>query len=123
VEWLNQFNTDGLSIPTNKGIEMSYECALTAAGCNVVEFHCFGSYQGDWYAMIEIDGQKGVVTGCYGSCSYCDAFEGEFGWNDSEKQDYQERLADFGKTYLPALPAEHFISPIRKTAEDGNDWG
>lgn len=101
---------------------MSYESALIAAGCNVVEFEQFGSYQGDWYAMVEFEGEKGVITGCYGSCSYCDAFEGEIGYCGDE-DGYDEKLKAFGETYLPVLPADHFIPSIQKNVDDGNDWG
>ena len=101
---------------------MSYECALKAAGCNVVEIEYFGSYQGDWYAAVEIDGEKGVVTGSHGTCSHCDAFESEFGYDAYESDDYSQRLADFGKTYLPVLPADHFITPIQKSIDDGYNW-
>lgn len=99
---------------------MSYQEALEAAGANVELFETFGSYQGEWIAKI---GPNEYVMGTYGSCSGCDAFESEFGWDRDghcEKHCYeygtnvhetcsnciegaklyQQRLADFGKTYL-----------------------
>ncbi|WP_329759298.1 hypothetical protein [Stenotrophomonas geniculata] len=82
---------------------MSYEQAMEAAGATVLRFEQFGSYQGDWFALVEYDGKTGWVHGCYGSCSGCDAFESEFGWSDHERSDYQERLADFGTSYLEGL--------------------
>ena len=99
---------------------MSYGEALRAAGCTVLEFEEFGSNQGEWLALVEIDGERGVVEGSYGSCSGCDAFEAEFGWNDDERGDYQERLADFGRGYLPALPCEHYIAQFE--AKCASDW-
>ena len=108
---------------------MGYSEALTAAGCNVLDFQEFGSYQGDWLAFVEYKGEKGIVTGCYGSCSGCDSFQAEFDYgSDNEfytengkfyksfyadpeeevteseynesKEKYNKRLADFGQSYL-----------------------
>lgn len=99
---------------------MSYEKALNAAGAKVIQFKEFGSYQGDWLALVEVEGKLQWVQGCYGSCSGCDAFEDEFGWRDlpesvgesfwdgseyrqaaeSDVEAYRVRLAEFGKTYL-----------------------
>lgn len=101
---------------------MSYAQALTAAGATVVEYEHFGSYQGDWIALVIYNDEFCWVTGCYGSCSGCDAFEGEFGWNSGivesdgrifdydtytyrqatpeEIESYNRRLSDFGKGYL-----------------------
>jgi len=95
---------------------MSYELALEAAGAKVVAFQEFGSYQGDWLARLD-DGR--YVTGSYGSCSGCDAFEGEFGYGSARCEeheyiepapecaecsvkaaDYSTRLARFGAEYL-----------------------
>lgn len=81
---------------------MSYESALIAAGCEVIEFIEFGCYQGEWLALVRKDGEIGVCEGSYGSCSYCDAFESEFGYGEINAPDYQSRLADFGNGYLPA---------------------
>lgn len=100
---------------------MSYESALKAAGVEVIEFVHFGSYQGDWLALIRDNGVIGVAEGCYGSCSYCDAFESEFGYDD-EGEDYQERLADFGRGYLPAYTLEEKIERIEPLAKE-YDWG
>lgn len=73
-----------------------YEAALEAAGATVLRFEQFGSYQGDWLAQV---GPDAYVRGSYGSCSGCDAFEAEFGF-DEKRADYQTRLAAFGKEYL-----------------------
>jgi hypothetical protein len=101
---------------------MSYDLALAAAGCEVVEYQAFGSYQGDWYAMVVFGDEKGIVTGSYGSCTYCDSFESEFGDCNAKDNDYNERLKSFGESYLPLLPATHFIPAIKKAVEDGKDW-
>ena len=98
---------------------MSYQEALEAAGAQVLAFAEFDSYQGDWLARLP----GGYVSGSYGSCSGCDAFEGEFGhWSgrcsehdyepnppaDCEacaagKAVYSKRLTAFGQSYLDDL--------------------
>lgn len=96
---------------------MGYKDAIEAAGASVIEFERFGSYQGDWWAKTNL----GWIHGSYGSCSGCDAFEGEFGYgcenceehqysskyeckgcSECEKSaaEYKRRLADFGRGYL-----------------------
>lgn len=98
---------------------MSYEKALAAAGAVVHDYKSFGSYQGDWVADVTVNGQRGFIQGSYGSCSGCDAFEAEFGWDDDEwcnahsydsradclgcqekKAAYDKKLAAFGAGYL-----------------------
>jgi hypothetical protein len=104
---------------------MSYELTLEKAGAKVLAFKEVGSYQGDWMAIVEYNSQKAAVEGSYGSCSGCDAFEGEFGYGsevkfedgkyiknydeeatEEEYNAYQQRLADFGKSYLDVLMTE-----------------
>lgn len=65
---------------------MSYQSALKAAGAEVIHTLYTGSYQGTWGSIVIYKGNKGLVTGAYGSCSHCDAFQGEFdyyGYDDS----------------------------------------
>ena len=50
---------------------MSYCQALEAAGAKILQFKSFGSYQGDWWAKVEYNGEIGWVAGSYGSCSGC----------------------------------------------------
>ena len=83
--------------------EMSYQSALIAAGANVIAFQEFGDWQGSWVALVEYRGERGWVQGSFGSCDQCDAFEAEFGWDAEEEDDYQERLASFGESYLGGL--------------------
>jgi len=61
---------------------MGYSESLEAAGAKVIAYEQFGSYQGDWGAYVELNGNKYIITGSYGSCSGCDAFEAEFGYTD-----------------------------------------
>lgn len=56
-----------------------YESALEAAGAVVHNSQYEGSYQGSWGCVVTYKEKKGLVTGSYGSCSYCDAFKSEFG--------------------------------------------
>lgn len=107
---------------------MSYQEAMQAAGAEVHEFQEFGSYQGDWWAKVTYKGQTGWVTGSYGSCSGCDAFEGEFGFSnhDCNGDDYyspfygddkfrdgcetcqslKERFIKFGQEYLEGIMSQ-----------------
>ncbi len=119
---------------------MGYREALEAAGAKVLAFKEFGSYQGDWYALVEYNNETGWVHGCYGSCSGCDSFEAEFGyssaesagidmyddntreWRKSTQDDvnaYTERLVSFGKTYLDGMFSQ---SAAEKYAAINSDW-
>jgi len=62
---------------------MSYAEALEAAGAKIIEFQEFGSYQGDWFALVEYEDHLGWIQGAYGSCSGCDAFQAEFDYGDT----------------------------------------
>lgn len=118
---------------------MSYENTLTAAGARVIDFAQFGDYQGNWYARVEYDGKIGWVTGSYGSCSGCDAFESEFGYSYADHKhgdryinpggDYADfdltcaqclvllgDLAEFGKGYT-----DLFMTQEQAEAEAKND--
>jgi hypothetical protein len=102
---------------------MSYHDSLIAAGAKVFEFEEFGDYQGTWYALVEYKGQKGLVKGYYGSCSGCDAFESEFEefgfYNKRDKNEYNERLKEFGESYLCDI-----ITPEEalKECEKASSW-
>lgn len=104
-----------------------------AAGANVIDTKYAGSYQGTWGSVVEYQGKKGLVTGSFGSCSSCDAFEGEFNdymWSsdvisydsetdtyskdygdiictkeqyEAQQAEYQQKLSDFGKRYLHVI--------------------
>ena len=98
---------------------MSYKSALIAAGAEVKEFKYFGEYQGQWFAKVTYKGETGWVQSWYGSCTYCDDFEREFGYDYADGENYEERLAKFGESYLNAiLPAEHFL----KILDESDDW-
>ena len=63
---------------------MGYIECIEMAGAEVLGSKFAGSYQGTWGAVVIYEGNRRLVTGAYGSCSGCDAFEAEFGWNDPE---------------------------------------
>ena len=63
---------------------MGYAHALRTAGAEVVDFKEIGSYQGTWGAVVDFQGQRSLVTGYYGSCSVCDAYQANFGWSSDE---------------------------------------
>lgn len=87
--------------PVSADVYDGYRKALECAGAKVLDKEEFGSYQGEWWAQIQLpDGSVFFVNGHYGSCSGCDAFEGEFGWSDDERPDYPVRLRDFGRDYI-----------------------
>lgn len=92
-----------------------YVAALEAAGAKVLAFQEFGDYQGTWIAITD----RGVFSGSYGSCSGCDAFEAEFGYEDYDKPDYQERLAAFGQTYLDS-PVD--LAKLLEDAVTNSEW-
>lgn len=117
---------------------MGYKESLEAAGAKVLAFNEFGSYQGDWYAKVDYNGQKGWIHSYYGSCSGCDAFQAEFDYSEHDhgeeycspiydgfKDGCQEcevvknKLSDFGKSYLSDIqPFENVL----KKASENVDW-
>lgn len=129
---------------------MGYSEALEKAGCKILDFKEFGSYQGTWLAFVEYNGEKGIVEGSYGSCSGCDAFQAKFDygdepteengkyyksyrtWDEDEectKEEFEElkkvsetKLADFGRSYLSGglYGKEHYQNKLSNLKED--DW-
>lgn len=119
---------------------MGYQKAMEAAGAIVHDFEQFGSYQGDWWAKVTYNGETGWVRGSYGSCSGCDAFEAEFGWDEGHckehrygsdeesvgceackeaKATYDTKLADFGRDYLDGIMSHE--KAIERASEN-LDW-
>jgi hypothetical protein len=117
-----------------------YSSALEAAGAVVHAFEHFGSYQGDWWAKVTYKGETGYVHGYYGSCSVCDAFEAEFGWNeescethaydpqrecpacDAAKAAHAEKLRAFGAEYLDVvLSKEAAVAEASKNLDWDSD--
>ena len=124
-----------------------YGLLLERAGATVLAFKAFGSYQGDWFAKVEwmrpgdFTPQVLWVTGAFGSCSHCDAFEAEFGYGcDCEDRDYRtdecadvtkapcvarrEAMAKAGLNYLnnAMTPAEVLAEWTRKVEGPREEW-
>jgi hypothetical protein len=106
---------------------VSYRRAIEAAGAVVHEYGAFGDYQGTWWAKVTFEGKNGWVRGNYGSCSGCDAFQEEFGYDTREECDehafeypvpedcvhckrakaaYQTKLIAFGLSYLTSIMSQ-----------------
>lgn len=123
---------------------MGYSEALEKAGAKVIDFRETGDYQGTWGAVVEYKDKKALVIGSYGSCSGCDAFQAEFGWDDEPQERegkyfrhwndeitkdeydsgvaiYNQRLATFGESYLQTLLDKADIENRLKGFND-KDW-
>lgn len=121
-----------------------YQKALEAAGAKVHEFKEFGSYQGHWFALVTYKGERGWVSGSYGSCGGCDSFEAEFGYSSDYDCDkhayasdekkvgcaecatltaaYNEKLKSFGEGYLGGVaPADNILKELDEAGEWDDD--
>ena len=105
---------------------MSYELCLEKAGAKVIAFESFGDYQGSWYSLVDYMGKRGWVTGSYGSCSGCDAFESEFKdayCIDESDHDLERRYAEFGLSYLEfMIPHEQQLFILENQLKNADDW-
>jgi hypothetical protein len=122
---------------------MSYERALEAAGAKVLEFRAFGDWSGTWWAKVILNGKESWISGSFGSCSGCDAFEAEFGFEDhycekhlfSDDDEaevanceecnkmqalFKEKLAAFGKYYLDNC--QFTQEEAEKTVKEDLEW-
>ena len=119
---------------------MSYQETLKMAGAEVLAFSNFGSYQGDWWAKVNYQGQIGWIHGYFGSCSGCDAFEAEF-WAEGHYEDEENyeghhdyydlkercvkcdelraKLIEFGKGYLDNIISQEKAESI---ASENLEW-
>jgi hypothetical protein len=93
---------------------MGYVEALRAAGAEVHSYESFGDYQGTMLIHLTHNGRTGVVELWYGSCTHCDSYQAEFGWDDPT----ESQLAAFGASYLDDIqdPAVLLMS-AKKDAE------
>lgn len=91
---------DQLSSYNVTGDKDGYEWALGEAGAEVIAYRSFGSYQGDWWARVRYQGKDGWIKGSYGSCSGCDAWEHEVGWDDRTRQEWHDFAMKFAAPYL-----------------------
>jgi hypothetical protein len=85
---------------------MGYKETMQAAGAKVIAYKTFGDYQGTWLAKVEWNGQIGWVEGFYGSCSGCDAFEAEFGYESRPVVGDEDFWDETKGSYSPATQAD-----------------
>lgn len=122
---------------------MGYKSALEAAGATVLAYKSFGSYQGEWWAKVELTDHEeapvvGWVQGNFGSCSVCDPFQAkmegfDYRWDDqlmeyidAPEEERQEALREFGKSYLNHFQtndeAKAWAERILANKEDDEWW-
>jgi hypothetical protein len=77
---------------------MSYRNALEAAGAEVLAFEEFGSYQGDWFAKVRVNGVERWIHDYFGSCSGCDAFEADLGGTNTHYHGNGEYVSAYNLT-------------------------
>ena len=100
-----------------------YEKSLWAAGVKVWGWEEFGSYQGDWWSLVEFpNGERYFIHDYYGSCSGCDAFQSEFMLVDDDDREYLHKLRDFGREYLSdCMTYEQAVSKASENLEWDHD--
>lgn len=105
---------------------MSYREALEAAGFTVHAYKSFGSYSGMWCADVtNPEGERGFIQDWYGSCTHCDAFLSDVGyepWDEDDKEDqeiYRLKVKRFGRRYLDSMVTPETLIPI---LEQDADW-
>lgn len=72
---------------------IGYKAALEVCGAKILEYKEFGSYQGDWYAILIYNEKTLLIGGGYGSCSGCDSFQSDFS-GDNVIQSYEEAFPE-----------------------------
>ena len=104
---------------------MSYNTALKAAGFTLLDYKRFGDYQGEWVAeVITPDGVHGYIHDWYGSCSVCDAFEADVGWepwgdDEDEQKEYDAKVEQFGKKYIDTqITKEQVLNSVSSWHKD-----
>ena len=105
----------------------TYGGALKAAGATVDAFKQFGSYQGDWWALVTHNGVTGWIHDYYGSCSGCDALEADLGSIGSYllggrcgyTEEEWKKYADFGASYLEEIMGHE---DAMKLASEHIEW-
>lgn len=120
---------------------MGYREAIEAAGAKVLAYEEFGSYQGDWLAKIKVGGEVKFVRDYYGSCSVCDAFQADFGFQPhkcgkdeyydpfydddgfregcGKCQELKKQLAEFGKEYVDSAMS---FDECMKVVSENLEW-
>ena len=67
-----------------KDVYIDHQEILERQGFEILGWESFGSYQGDYAAVVKKDGKVGFTVIGYGSCSGCDALEAIQPWSLDE---------------------------------------
>lgn len=94
-----------------------YTDTMTAAGAVVHIAQDFGDYQGTTWARVTYGGREGWVSYSYGSCSGCDSFQSEFGWNFGQTDDYEDRPLTENEEARVLAFGRDLLDPILTQAE------
>lgn len=98
-------------------IACEYTMVAEARGQRVLWYRQFGSYQGVWLLLSCNRDRYYVYEDYYGSCSVCDAIQGEFGGGDVDSDD--PKVQEFIKAYPSFLEMERHAAR-RVARRDGN---
>ena len=73
-----------------KDVYIDHEEIMERQGFEILDWETFGSYQGDYAAIVKKDGKVGFVVIGYGSCSGCDSLEAikPFALEEPEHSEY-----------------------------------
>jgi hypothetical protein len=88
-----------------------YSIVAWANDQETLYYHEFGSYQGEWLLASFDDENYFIWKGGYGSCSGCDHYESEVGYDPPTK----EKAKEFAEDYQPFLevPRDTMINIVR----------
>lgn len=109
---VNTTGSTSAMLPTDVFKGNSYEVVAFGRGQEPVLYQTFGSYQGEWLMLAKDAEHYYVYKDWYGSCSGCDSFEGEFGYDEEVTR---ERAAKFAEGYRPfiEIPKETMRGLVR----------
>jgi len=85
-------------------------------GMTLIAYATFGSYQGDYIAMLEKGGEVYIFKGNYGSCSGCDWLDAKTSWMDSTISDVE--IQEYVKEEKPFATISHNNIQTLIDAED-----
>jgi len=102
----------------------SYPMALSVAGYAVHRYQSFGSYQGEWVAEVEKDGDRFWIKSYYGSCSGCDHFEANCSteYADDYSEDYGYPLDDVLRVASDTVDDRVEFSEIVEWIDESSEW-
>lgn len=71
---------------------------LELAGATVYQEQYFGNYQGSWFALVEYEGKRLLISYVFGSCPGCDYLE--LLLDNTKEGETEKTLIQFGKELL-----------------------